>query len=435
MKKTTTNLTLALAALGILTFVPQPASAAVSDEAFQKLQQQFQELQQEREQDRKEIDQLKQSLGKTQSAVVEAQKTASDAVVKAQQPVNPVPSEESSITRNFVISGSASALYNKQDGQKGSFLLGSFSPIFLFRASDDVLFESQIEFSLDNGETSTELEYAQMDYLANDYVTFIAGEFLLPLGQFPEKLHPTWVNKMPTMPLVYTGVGNLMHDTGIIPFKGLGVQARGATHINQSDAVLTYSAYVDNGPGSDDGTLSFEVGKDNNGVPSGGGRLAVFYPWSPYHDVEVGVSGQTGCWDNNNDLLWSALVGDFSMHLGPYTELRAEYVNTWQQTATQGTLNPAGAYVQLAYKLAGLQLDLPIINDCEVVGRYDYLNTDGEVTTARTLNQNGRANGYAIGMDYFLTNTLIVKAAYEFIDSNVPDNSNNLMTLQMTYGF
>ncbi len=335
----------------------------------------------------------------------------------------------------MVVAGSASVLYNREEGKNGSFLLGQFAPILLFRANDKVLLESELEFGLNSdGSTDTELEYAQLDYAFDDYLSFVGGKFLLPLGTFPEKLHPAWINKMPTLPLVYTGVGQMMHDTGIVPFSDIGAQALGGVHIGQRDAVFTYAGYLVNGAydfeHSDDtgkDQFSFEKGNDYlNGSPSGGGRVAVFYPWSPYHDVEVGFSGQIGTWDKNNELSWSAMVGDAALHLGPYTEVRGEYVHTWGETPDKGTLEPEGAFAQVAYKLAGLQLDLPLISNFEAVFRYDYLDRD--VTGSRT-------HGYALGLNYYVTNTLLLKGAYEFIDSSNAPYDHNRLTFQVAYGF
>lgn len=409
--------------------------AAVSDEDFQKLQQQFQELQKQREQDRKEIDHLKEKLGETEKTASEAQKTASEAATKAQQPIIPVPSEEAAAKQNFLVTGYAHALYDKTEGENGSFLLGSFSPIFLFRASDKVLFEGELELELgraESGETETEvgIEYAQIDYAVSDYLTVIAGRFILPLGAFNEKIHPAWINKLPTAPLPYRG-----HDAAIMPFNDIGVQGRGAVHLGQSDAVLNYAGYIVNGPNSeleDDGMggteehLHFGSGVDLNSTPSGGGRLGLFYPWKAYQDVEVGVSGQTGTWNRDGNLMWSAIVVDAALHLDPYTELRGEYIQTFQETAGEGTRNPRGAWAQVAYKLAGLQLELPMINNCEALFRWSYLDTDMAGT---------RTHGYALGLNYYLSNTLLVKGAYEFITSNEASEENNRLTFQIAYGF
>ncbi len=452
MKRPTNVLVIGFCALGLLLLKARPAGAQTNDdlkamqELLRKQGEQIQELLKARAEDQQRIQRLEQLINETRQKAERSEQAATNAQQKAEETqkaaaeaatrieaIRSAPSEEVSAKHNVVLTGYASALYDKQDGKNGSFLLGSFNPILLFRANERVLFEGELEFSLaSSGETETELEYAQMDYAVNDYLTLIAGKFLLPLGQFPEKLHPAWANKLPTLPFLYTGVGELMHDDGILPFSDIGVQGRGAAHLGQSPAVLTYSAYLVNGPtlDMDTGNLTFMNGADLNGTPSGGGRLAVFYPWSAYHDVELGVSGQTGTWDEDNNLWWSALVLDAALHLGPYTELRGEYVHTWQDTVAGGTLKPRGAYAQIAYKLAGLQLELPLINDLEAVFRYDYLDTDGSDRTP-----GGRAHGYALGLNYYLTNTLLVKGAYEFISGTDKVNDRDRLTFEMTYGF
>ena len=452
MKRITIVLVVRLCALGFFMLNPPRAGAQTNDDLkalqdlLRKQGEQIQELLKARAEDQQKIQRLEQLMNDTRQKAERSEQAATNAQQKAEETqknaaevatrveaIQSAPSEEASAKHNVVITGYADALYDKQDGKNGSFLLGSFNPIVLFRASDKVLFEGELEFSLaSSGETDTELEYAQVDYAANDYLTVIAGKFLLPLGQFPEKLHPAWINKMPTLPFLYTGAGMLMHDDGILPFGDVGVQGRGAMHLGQSPAVLTYSAYLVNGPTQDPdtGKLSFMNGGDFNGTPSGGGRLAVFYPWSAYHDIEVGVSGQTGTWDQDNKLWWSAAVLDASLHLGPYTELRGEYVHTWQDTVAEGTLKPRGAYAQIAYKLAGLQLELPLLNDIEAVFRYDYLNTDGSDRTP-----GGRAHGYALGLNYYLTNTLLVKGAYEFINGTDKANDRDRLTFEIAYGF
>ena len=43
-------------------------------------------------------------------------------------------------------------------------------------------------------------------------------------------------------------------------------------------------------------------------------------------------------------------------------ETKGEYINTWAGTDDHGTMDPRGLWVQAGYKLAGLNLDLPLIN-------------------------------------------------------------------------
>ena len=84
-----------------------------------------------------------------------------------------------------------------------------------------VLVEAELELEVEDSETNMELEYGEITYLVNDYVTLGAGVFLSPFGVFRERLHPAWINKMPDAPLA------LGHD-GINSQSELGVQARGA---------------------------------------------------------------------------------------------------------------------------------------------------------------------------------------------------------------
>lgn len=386
---------------------------------------QLKTLLQQQKEDRQQIEQLKQrldatdkKLGATQQAA-DAQKAA-PAAGAGIQPVIPVPvagEDTSAVTRNLTIAGYIDARYEKAEGQDGTFRFGHFNPIFLFRASDNVLAEAEVEIEVDkDGETEVMLEYAQIDYLVNDYLTLIAGRFLLPLGIWKEKLHPSWISKSPTKPLPYA--------SKLLPGSDIGVQARGALHL--SDPLqLTYAAYVVNGPGDDSATnITFDVGADFNDRPSGGGRVAIFFPWAAYHGIEVGVSGQKGTWSSDGDRQWSAAVADASVLLGEHAELRGEYMKTWQQTDTEGTLDKKGWWAQAAYKLAGLNLDLPIVNDLECVFRYSGLQLP-----------EGNANQYSPGLNYYINNTFIVKAAADIGQSDTESLDKTKFTFQVAYGF
>ena len=119
-------------------------------------------------------------------------------------------------------------------------------------------------------------------YVLNKNMTVRAGKFLLPFGTFMERLHPSWINRLPTKPL---GFG---HD-GIAPSSGIGVEFRGAFDLGKSK--LNYSLYSTNGPrlkdGSDEpeeaGMLQFSNFEDNNLNKSFGGRIGILpiaFSWS-----------------------------------------------------------------------------------------------------------------------------------------------------------
>jgi hypothetical protein len=386
------------------------------------------------EQDQQKIQELEQKLGQTQRSVADVQQQTAAAVAAAEPPPR-APIDEATVNHNFLILGDAEFQYAKAAGQHGAFVLADFAPIFLYRGGENLLFEAGFDFILQNnapnspGATTTvNLSFAQMDYVMNNYVTFVGGNMLLPLGTYSER-SAGWLNKIPDSPLA----------RNLLPGAGVGAQLRGALPMGDSGKLFNYSIYGVNGPSSADGTdnasaldLGGNVGlkSDNSvanlhGSPVGGGRLGVFMPFKPHYDVELGISGQTGQWDDAGLHQWSAGVFDASLHLGPCFEAKGEFVKTQYGSGDLGLIRQQGWWVQAGYKLAGLNLELPLINNMEVVGRYDSLH-DGLGTSTRR---------YTVGCVYYITNTLLFEGDYEFLHSNDPAQPDSQFILQISYGF
>jgi Skp family chaperone for outer membrane proteins len=447
-------------------------------EKVQKLEQVHEQDQQTHQQDQQQIQQLQQQLGKTQQTaadaqekakaaarmqrkvdqlqeqVTETQKTAAEGKGAAGgqvQPVAPVP-EGPLALHNFAIVGDAEVQFGKIYGSHSAFTEADFAPIFLFRANDNILFEAGFDVRLQNGgvtlangqtgnlgtTTAIDLSFATLDYMFNDYVTLVAGDMLLPLGTYSER-SAGWLNKIPDDPL----------PRSVLPATGIGGQLRGAIPIGQNGQQVAYSFYVANGPGSVDGTgnstftdssgnvlpnLDFgNVGIQSNGntgnehsSPSGGGRIGWFFPWKPNYDIELGISGQSGPWNAGGNKYWSAAVLDYALHVSPFFELKGEYINTWWDTTDRGTLNPRGWWIQGGYKLAGLNLNLPLVNNLELVSRYDQVY-DGLGTRIRR-----ETAGYV----YYLTNTLWFEGDYEWLQSRGPGLvPSGKWVFQLSYGF
>lgn len=451
------NLLLATLAVGCALGLVWPRSAAaITDEEFHTLQQQLQQqaqqiqdLQQARAQDQQEIQRLKEQVGVTQKAATEtqqkveetqkqveqAQQTAAAAQAAAQAPAATGPEAR----QNFLVVGDAETQFVKTEGQHSAFVMADFAPIFLFRATDKVLFEAGFDVMLQNGTnpdnthdagsgTSVSLSFATLDYLFNDYVTVVAGDMLLPLGTYSER-GAGWLNKIPDSPL----------PRAVLPGSGVGAQLRGALPVGDSGQAVTYALYGVNGPSSQDGSadanqldLGGNIGTRSDGTtanlhgsPSAGGRVGWFFPWQAHQDVELGVSGQSGTWNDGDNKLWSAVVVDAAFHYTAYFELKGEYMNTWVETADHGTMSPRGWWIQAGYKLAGLQLDFPMINNVELVGRYDTLHDGLGLRTER----------YTLGYVYYITNTLWFEGDYEFVNSSDRTQANNNLILQLSYGF
>lgn len=384
------------------------------------------------DEDQQQIRQLKEQLAETQAiATHTTQKTGTDAQV---QPVA-TPLVVPAATHNFTMVGDTEIQFGKADGQHSGFELADFAPIFLYRTGDKLLFEAGFDVTLQNNapnssgaSTGIDLSFAQLDYLFNDYITFVGGYLLLPLGTYTER-SAGWLNKIPDDPLARS----------VLPSAGTGAQLRGAFPVGQSGQALTYSVFGVNGPSSADGTdhanaldLGGNVGINSDGSssnlhgsPSGGGRLGWFYPWKAHYDLELGISGQTGTWDNADKQRWSAGVIDAALHFSSNFELKGEYINTWADTGDLGTIHPRGWWLQTGYRLAGLNLDAPWINNIELVGRYDTVN-NGTGTTV---------NRYTAGYVYYLSNTLLFEGDYEFLNSNDPTQNHNRFVFQLSDGF
>ena len=207
---------------------------------------------------------------------------------------------------------------------------------------------------------------------------------------------------------------------------------------------MTYALFGVDGPSSVDGSsnssqldLFGNTGIQSNGVqgnlhehPAGGGRIGWFYPWKPHYDLELGISGEFGPWDNAETSLWYAAVVDAALHVSPYFELKGEYMNTWVQTGDMGTIQPRGWWIQGGYKLAGLNLDVPFVSNVELVARYDTVK-DGLLQGTGT-----GTDRISAGLVYYITNTLWFEGDYEWLHSYGPNAlPSQAYILQMSYGF
>jgi hypothetical protein len=385
------------------------------------------------EQDQQKIQDLEQKLGETQRTVSDVQQKA--AMAGPVEPLPRVPLDEATVNHNFSILGDAEVQFAKTSGQHGAFLFADFAPIFLYRGGDKVLFEAGFDFGLQNnapnspGATTTiNLSFAQLDYVMNDYVTLVAGAMVLPLGTYEERT-AGWLNKIPDNPM----------PRDLLPGAGVGAQLRGAVPLGQFGKLVNYSVWGVNGPGSADGTgnaaaldLGGNVGlrSDNavanlHGQPSGGARVGWFMPFKPHYDLELGLSGQSGEWDDAGRHHWSAGVADASLHLGSSFDVKGEYIRSWYGSDDHGNVRPEGWWVQAGYKLAGLNLDWPVINNLELVNRYDSIH-DGLGTRTRR---------YTLGYIYYLSNTLLFEGDYEFLHSNDDSIPKNQLIFQLSYGF
>lgn len=323
-------------------------------------------------------------------------------------------------TTRFLITGYGFAGFSDLHGEPSTFTAG-FAPIFLWKLSDKLFFEGELEFEQTNDETEVNLEYAHLTYILNDYITLGAGKFLTPFAQFPDRLHAAWINKLPDFPLVFA------EDSGLIGFSSTGARIGGALPIGPTK--LIYDLYVSNGPRliTDDpealGMLAFNNFTDIDNNKAVGGRIG-FLP-IPQLEVAYSVQSASARADDTSrshaDVLLQAVdmsyLRDIDFLKGGI-DLRAEWV--WSRVSRltydpDGTLGfgpltfsnrRSGGYAQLAYR--PYKIKAPVIDKLEAVVRYDTL--DQPAAAPGTFDE----ERWTIGLNYWLGQSTVIKAGYEF---------------------
>jgi len=336
----------------------------------------------------------------------------------------------------FVIAGSGAASYDWAAHNELNSFTAEIEPLFLFRITDKALVEAEAEFELpSDGETDVNLEYGQLDYLFNDYVTLVAGKFLTPFGDFNERIQPTWINKMASAPLP------LRHEEGLLPFSEVGVQVRGGIPLMGEDGVdMEYALYVSNGPkfaADTTGALLEPANNvDINNSKAIGARFGIrpLPLSSELGRLKLGVSTYNGTWDpdGDNQSLWLNVWGlDASYKLG-FLDLRGEFLDFWREMPDGApSEHRQGGYAQAAYKLT--QLGVPVLDRTELVLRYSQQNQPAAPADAEDA-PNPRIRQIAAGVDYWITPMLVFKAEYDF-DERKDEKEGHELHAQIAFGF
>ncbi len=338
----------------------------------------------------------------------------------------------------------ASLIISDSPEMKDTFSAGKFNPGFHFQYKDLVLFESELEFSFtSDGETEVDLEYTQADILLGDNHVLVIGKYLSPVGQFRERLHPSWINRSIDAP---AGFG---HD-GVQPGSDVGIQLRGVLPVGD-DTRLTYVFAVGNGPrlNLEGGTELEGMGSDDNDNKSLSGRVG-FLPL-PY--LEVGASFLTakvtglegtvvdpdtpdpttadyrlwgvdaaytrGEWDvrfeylnSRRDAVFSALpleettTGITTANVG---EASGDAVDS--EVALLPQMRMEAWYAQIAYRLSGVTGERYLRN-MEPVIRYGEFRIRGN----DELREENAEKRFNIGLNYWLAPSLVARAGVEWRD-------------------
>ncbi len=338
-------------------------------------------------------------------------------------------------TTNFIVTGYTFANFFDLQDEDSSFSAG-FNPIFVWKLSDQLFIKSELEVELEESETEVALEYLDLSYVVNDYLTLSAGKFLTPLSYFKENLHPAWINKLPKQPLFASGGKRL------IPTSSLGVQARGAIPFGGGTR-LTYAAYVSNGftvntTGDKTGKLAFKNFEDINNNKAFGGRVGFFFipELEGYYAFNFSDVAPTGSMLGSVDALVQVAGLNFVTDheaIGGLLDIRFEYVFSDVDDIDFGggafDNEREGGYAQIAYRPTGAG---SFFEKFEGVFRYDFIDQPSGAPDAADIDR------FTFGVNYWVSPSAVVKIAYQFDDVDDPaggTGEEDGLLLQFAIGF
>jgi len=253
-----------------------------------------------------------------------------------------------------------------------------------------------------HGQVLKGVDYLQLDFIANPYVTVTAGRFLTPFGIFNERLYPIWIRNLQTDPLILPiAVGPSGAGTGTM-VRG-GFQATSRFNINYAVYFSALSTV----------TLSNVTPLDSD--RSAGGRLGIFIPNAR---LEIGGSFQ--------HLLQNERSNSFGFHGGWQPpalplELRGEY-----QRSARGS----GYWIEPAYRLSQVSFWQYAMRRTQIVARLQQYFV-GALASDSLPPVNTRE--FEFGVNYYFRDGLRAVSSYgrQFSEAE----NKNIWTIGLTYRF
>jgi hypothetical protein len=282
-----------------------------------------------------------------------------------------------------------------------------FSPVILIPLGDRWLIESRDTFEADfaqnpgssafHGYLQKEVDYAQLDFIANRYVTVTVGRFLTPFGVFNERLYPVWIRDLQSDPLI------LPLATGPSG-AGTGAMVRGGVPLSKR-VTFNYAAYYS--------TLITTSPVDSSRFA--GARAGIFLP---DQRLEIGGSFQHLLQDDHSN--------SFGFHFAWQppkvpVDLRAEYART-----SQGS----GYWVESAYRFAQPPVWQDFLSHVQVVGRMQEFFT-GEQPAQSLLPVDTKM--FEFGLNYYFRDDL--RFVSSFGRQFAAQGNENVWTMAITYRF
>lgn len=311
-----------------------------------------------------------------------------------------------------------------------------FSPMLLWRHGDKFLMEFEPSFANDQ----LGVNWADVSYFAAPGVILRAGLLVIPFGFYPKHLAAGWITKLASDPF---GV------TDLPPTTDYGVEIEGG--IQAGTMKWNYDVSLTNGMQLlGDGTIQTPGITDNNKNKTLTGRIG----WLPFSNssLELGVSGLTGKVGDAGSNLENVKANMYAFDLnmvenikpfqlnikGQYNIInigRANYINPNDSTTYSFTNHTTTGFIQASLRPSFS--DNSVFKNFELAGRY------GTFTTPTNSLFGTKQNGWAAGLDYWLSWRTVVKFTYEAIkttnnssiNSDVPPgfvSQSNSMYLQFS---
>jgi hypothetical protein len=248
-----------------------------------------------------------------------------------------------------------------------------------------------------HGQLKKEVDYAQLDFIANPYVTVTVGRFLTPFGIFNERLYPVWIRNLQSDPLILPiGIGPSNASTGAMLRGGF----KAAPQFNVNYAVY-YSALTTASP------------VDSSRFA--GGRVGIFVPRAR---LEVGGSFQHLLLDERSNLFGFHLI--WQPESLPF-DLRAE---------TERSRRGSGYWIEPAYRLSQLPCWRNQLRRTQVVARMQQFFA-GQLAGDGLPSVNTKQ--FEAGLNYYFMDGL--KATGNYGRQFSVDGNKNVWTFGMTYRF
>jgi hypothetical protein len=327
------------------------------------------------------------------------------------------------------------------DSSQSQFRNLAFKPIFLVSLSDRLFIESELEVATNGGQVELVLEYVNMVYFVNRYLTLHAGRFLPKFGAYRGRFGEAYLQRFANSPVGF-GDGGI----GAMTETGFGIQ--GGAQLGASK--INYDLYATNGPqlltGSPEeaGQFEYEAYTSNNKSKSIGGRFG-FLPLSN-SSLEVGYSFQykssTGdtrsIYENTSFNAQAFDLNYFKTVEGLKSQIRVigEYkmLNVGQQwyddgkgTNTTFTFDNKSSAYYIQGSIRPAEVSSEFLRNLEFAVRYSEFNTpqgalwfaDGQQLRTQT----------AIGINYWYRWNGVFKLSYQ------KQNGVEGLYAQLVYGF